>query len=257
MTSPSGWPEHPVHVWTCAVSGPPDGYLRVLSADELDVAERRVGDRAEYVAAHVLLRTALSWWVPRVPPHAWVFVRSPLGRPEIAEPRAYRWLRFNVSHTGGLVACVLAAGTDCGIDVETVRRRTDTDALARRVLSSGEYAGFAGLPDAVRAHRFLQHWVLKEAYAKARGLGLRLPFDACGFLLGPGPLRAELPDAPQPWRFQQWRPTPWHVAALALRGGEGRQPQPVHHGAPPTGAGASSPRSVRIAETTGGGADLR
>lgn len=250
-----------MHVWTRATTALPDRYRSVLSQAERATAARRAGDRVEYVAAHGLLRTALSWCVPDVPPQDWQFIASPNGRPEITEPRAYSWIRFNISHTGGLVACVVAAGTDCGIDVEALRPHADIAALARRVLTARERAEFGeltGLPDAVRTRRFLQHWVLKEAYAKARGLGLRLPFDECGFLLGPGPLRTELPDAPQNWRFQRWQPTPFHVAALALRGGGlGRQPQPVHHGAPPADAGARSPRSSRIAETTGGGADLR
>jgi 4'-phosphopantetheinyl transferase len=254
------------HVWVCSVpalalSGHLAGYPALLSTQENDRASRyrHAVDRESYLAAHGLLRTALSWCEPTVAAQQWRFMTGPYGRPEVASPDPSGWLRFNISHTDGLVGCVVTAASDCGIDVERWDRRTDVMSLTRGVLSVREFTELMDLPAADRGRRFHEHWVLKEAYVKARGLGMHLPLDRCGFLLGGKTVRARLPESTAPWVFDLWRPTSRHVAALALRSLHGASPQPVRHtGSPPLPASrAGSPRSSRIAETTGDGAPLR
>ncbi|MDQ1681084.1 MAG: 4-phosphopantetheinyl transferase [Frankiaceae bacterium] len=211
-----------VHVWTISVTGAaPDD--TALSAGERTRAARFLaeGDRRDYVAAHVLLRRALSSVDPAYAPHEWEFVVGEHGRPELPDRR----IRFNLSHARGVVACVIA-GTDCGIDVE--RLEPERDLPRRRVLTADESAALAALPAAEQPLRYARLWTLKEAYAKARGLGLDLPFDR---------LRVDLTDPPRitdssagapaaDWHCEEWLPTPAHVAALVAAG---RGVRVVHH----------------------------
>lgn len=210
-----------------------------LSEDERERASRFVfeQDRDAYLTAHVLLRGALSSCCPSVEPSAWVFERAGRGRPEIAHPHTDARLRFNISHTRGLAACVVTAGVDCGVDVERIDRRIDVESLGASVLAASEVEVLGALPESARAEYFLRLWALKEAYAKARGLGLALPFNRLAVELGP-PIQIHADTALEPdaaaWQFTSWTPAT-HVAAVAVRGGPATSFRFVKHTTPPRG----------------------
>ena len=160
-----------------------------------------------------------------VDPAAWRFRSGAHGRPEIAAPQSP--LRFNLSHTEGLAACAIADGDNVGIDVENVTRK-HSRRLAERVFSRRERKTLRELPAAEQARRFFELWTLKEAYLKARGLGLSIPPGALSFYRDQaGEWRIEFsasgggaPDqglsGRRPWTFRSWRVGRYHQAALAL-----------------------------------------
>lgn len=174
-------------------------------------------DRDSYLAAHALARFALSWCERTVPPHAWVFEETSNGRPEIAVKGGFPPLRFNISHARHLVACIVTRGLDCGVDVELIERCSDLHDDPRAVLAPAELAKVAGASDTERPTLLCRFWTLKEAYAKALGLGMSLPFDEIAFALfdGYGRLHGDSDE----WHFEQWSPTPTHILAAAVRAG--------------------------------------
>ena len=99
-----------VHVWTIstAEAGTPDRldhYRALLTADEIARGNRflQEADRVRFVVARALVRTMLSRYVP-VPPHTWRLRIEQYGKPEVANlPASAPDLRFNLSHTEGLV----------------------------------------------------------------------------------------------------------------------------------------------------------
>jgi 4'-phosphopantetheinyl transferase len=144
-----------------------------------------------------------------------------MGKPEIADPRADEKWTFNLSHTRGLVACVVARTSRVGIDVEWAERRRSYPALARRVLAPAELRDFEALAAADRKRRFLDYWTLKEAHLKARGTGLRTHLAGLEFRLLPGDGAACVADsAASPvegdWHYLRLRPTPLHLLAVAF-----------------------------------------
>ena len=127
----------------------------MLSGDErARLARLRRGpDRRAFLAAHALVRSALSRYA-EVPPEGWTFAANHWGRPEIAGPGAVPALRISASPTPpGLTACAVALDFDCGVDVEASDRSGDPLKVARRVLSPKELADLEALPvaDAARA----------------------------------------------------------------------------------------------------------
>ncbi|MCY2926549.1 MAG: hypothetical protein NT031_14140 [Planctomycetota bacterium] len=103
-----------VHVWVVRWDGPAQAAVVDAWEELLDDAElarcRRLGEgqaRRQYVAAHGLVRQALSRYAP-VAPRAWRFAPGPGGKPRIVGPADGAGIRFNLSHTHGLAACAVA-----------------------------------------------------------------------------------------------------------------------------------------------------
>lgn len=85
------------------------------------------------------------------------------------------WLHFNVSHAEGLALYALARKRPVGVDLGLFRADLDPAELAPTVLAEQEWATLAALPLGDQQTQFFQRWPAKEAYLKARGVGLSLP----------------------------------------------------------------------------------
>ena len=167
--------------------------------------------RREYLATHALARTALSHAHP-LPPHAWNYSVNAHGKPA---PIPEYGLRFNQSSSAELAVCLVApkgagtgaeVGPEVGIDVEAFSRAEEIVPLAPKVFSLAEREQLNALPAAERPHRALSLWTLKEAYIKARGMGLSLPLRGISFLFGGAQgihleVGAGVDDNPAHWRF--------------------------------------------------------
>ena len=209
-----------------AVSGLSESYRALLAPEELERYRRYLNERArhEYLVTRALVRTVLSRYAD-VPPAAWRFSSNAHGRPEIAGPALpgpeLSKLRFNLSNTNGLVACAVAAGCEIGIDVENLERAGDVMEIAGRFLAPAEAADLRSRPASARPRRFFTYWTLKEAYIKARGLGLSIPLDGFAIdLADPGRVRIAfepgLDDDADRWSFATFRPTGNHLMAVAV-----------------------------------------
>ena len=125
-----------------------------------------------FLVSHALVRTTLSRYL-NLPPEQWTFREGEHGRPEIDPPGDEPHLRFNLSHTLGLVACAVCLDVDCGVDVERLGRVKDMDGVSRRVFTERERVEIGGLADHAKQGRFTDYWSVKEAYIKARGTGFQ------------------------------------------------------------------------------------
>jgi 4'-phosphopantetheinyl transferase len=220
-------PTEEVHVWTVdtvsAGSGRLASYERLLSPDEAArfARFRHDGARTEFLLGRALARTTLSRYVP-VPPEAWRFALGSHGRPDIANlPAGAPALVFNLSHTRGLVACAVTVAREVGVDVEFTGRDITHD-IPGRFFAPDEVRDLRRLPAAEQRPAFFDYWTLKEAYIKARGLGLAIPLHHFAFTRHPDGGRtvrfvAELGDDPGTWQFWQATPDPAHRLALAVR----------------------------------------
>jgi 4'-phosphopantetheinyl transferase len=199
-----------------------------LSPGEIEAcaAFRRPQDRVRAEVARVHLRETLSRYAP-LRPEAWEFVLGEHGKPALANSEGAR-LCFNLSHAQDLVACAVTLDHEIGVDLEDTNREVEFSELAQRVFSPGELAAFGELAPNERATRFFEHWTLKEAYLKARGLGFALDPRNASFEFGEaGRLRARLGSAAgesaQGWWFALLEFDPAHTLALAARNA-GRDP---------------------------------
>jgi len=210
-----------VHVYSACVDplAPYDqASWSLLDRHEQERAGRFVfdRDRAMFVAAHALLRTALSRYAD-VAPHAWRFETNRFGKPSIDPVLGYARLDFNLAHTSGLVACAISRSA-VGIDVEALDRRVDAIEIAGRFFTSGEVAWLSAGPDDQRDLRFLELWTLKEAYLKAVGVGLSHSLNTFGFTVDDGgAIHFDPPEGDiGRWHFELHSPTDRHRLAVAI-----------------------------------------
>ncbi len=193
----------------------------LLSAPECRrlAAFRFERDRTLYLAAHALLRSVLSLYAP-VSPAGWRFRSNPHGKPELDMPDRTYNLQFNLTHTPGLVACVVTNGPDCGIDVEGDLSARDIDGLARRMFAAPEIAVLNALQPSGRVRQFAHFWTLREAYSKALGCGLGglgratwfEPADAGSYRVCTAGR-----DEPASWHCAVMQPSDVHVLSVVFR----------------------------------------
>lgn len=198
-----------------------------LSDDERARAARfhHLSDRWEFVLGRVMARSLLAGRT-NTPASGFTFVENEHGRPEIAAPALDSPLRFNLSHSGGIVACVIGGERQIGVDVERLDRPPVDARVIRRYCSDTEQAALMAMPDTQRHERFLELWTLKEAYVKARGTGLTLPLSKVAFAMGsegPGDVSFNGIDDEARWVFAHTRLEPKHLLAIAAERSPGEQ----------------------------------
>jgi len=209
-------------VWWMKVADVPATLWPSLEA-LLDVGEMaRAGrfksplDSQTYTAAHALGRRLLSWGLGG-DAALWRFTRDELGKPEVVWDRPMPRPRLNLSHTKGLVVVALTLDHDIGIDVESLNRKADALALAKRFFSADEHQMLAQSEPSRRMGDFLSLWTLKEAVVKANGKGVAGQFTAFSIGLAPPSIRFDDTTLdPRQWLLRQWRLEDSHVMALAL-----------------------------------------
>jgi 4'-phosphopantetheinyl transferase len=196
-------------------------YRELLSPAEKEQESRFyfAMDRRRYLITRALTRTVLSRYAP-VHPKEWVFSANAYGRPEIVNAQAGEGgLSFNISHTRSLIVLGVTRGRALGVDVENFRAREAPIDVADRFFAPREVAALAAAPPPRQQYRFFEYWTFKEAYIKARGMGLSLPLDRFSFHYPNDrtvelAIHPELADEPARWQLWQFRPRQEYLVAI-------------------------------------------
>jgi 4'-phosphopantetheinyl transferase len=216
-----------VHVWRAGLDlerPRVQRLARTLSPDETARAARFhfEKDRDRFIASHGLLRSILGRYLG-VAPGDVKFIQGAYGKPALAEPFAIDGIDFNMSHSEAVGLYAFARRRDVGIDVERGRADFATRDVAEKFFSPREVAELFGLPESLQCRAFFNCWTRKEAYIKARGMGLSLPLDQFDVSLLPGE-PAELlhtsgdPTEASRWCLQELNAGAGYAAALAVAG---------------------------------------
>jgi 4'-phosphopantetheinyl transferase len=215
-----------IHLWLAYYDEIADEHLHARYRRLLDTEELRqeprfyfARDRCRYLVTRALVRTVLSRYLP-VSAENWSFSANSYGRPHIAnESVADTDVSFNISHTHSLIVLAVTRAGSVGVDVENcVGRKAPID-IADHYFAPDEVAALRAVPERHQQYRFYEYWTFKEAYIKARGMGLSLPLDKFSFHF-PGDagvelsIQPELADDASRWRLWQFRPRPEYLVAL-------------------------------------------
>jgi 4'-phosphopantetheinyl transferase len=216
-----------VHVWRAWLDLPTarlEQLHRILSEDEKAKAARFYfsKDRDHYTAARGFLRTLLGRYLA-VEPAQIQFSYNQYGKPDLAPGARQTPVRFNLAHSHGLALFAFNRSREIGIDLEWMRPDRATGEIADRFFAPAEAAALRALPAELRPRAFFNCWTCKEAFIKARGLGLFLALDQFVVTLAPDEtpalVRAEGdPNASSRWSLSGLDAAEGYAAAMAVDG---------------------------------------
>jgi 4'-phosphopantetheinyl transferase len=220
-------PDEEVHVWRARLDLPAaelEQLHRVLSPDEQQKAARFhfEKDRQHYTVGRGFLRTILGRYLT-LGPGDLRFSYNSFGKPNLAWNCGNPPLRFNLAHSHGMALFAFNRRRELGIDLESIRPDRATEEIAERFFAVAEVAALRSLPLEARVRAFFDCWTRKEAFIKARGMGLSLQLDKFAVTLRPGEDPALLsvaddPDAPRRWSLRNLEPANGYAAALVVEG---------------------------------------
>ncbi|MDQ2855223.1 MAG: 4'-phosphopantetheinyl transferase superfamily protein [Acidobacteriota bacterium] len=229
----SPWPTPPeqlslevndVHIWRASLEQSPATVAQLrplLSPDEQSRADRFhfERDRRHFTTARAYLRTLLGTYLGMTPQEI-RFSYTEFGKPALAL-ELNQQLKFNLAHSGGLALYGFTRIGEIGIDLEYIRPEFTGREIADRFFSRMEVASLNQLPKTERHQAFFNCWTRKEAFIKAKGLGLSLGLDQFDVTLAPEQAAALLQtrwdekEAAR-WSLMAIEAGPEYAAAVAL-----------------------------------------
>ena len=226
-TGPVKLDEQEVHVWKAQLDVPValiPQYQETLSTEELNKAQQFRFEvlRQRWTVAHAVLRMLLGQYLG-IAPQLLRFHLNAYGKPALAMPEQSNTLQFNLSHSANLALYAFCWQRPVGVDVEYMRTNIPYDQLAQHSFSLQEQTTLLHLSGEQKHQAFYNCWTRKEAYIKARGMGLSLPLDLFDVSLTPGEPTAllhsrESSQEVQRWSMQELTPEPDYAGALVVEG---------------------------------------
>jgi 4'-phosphopantetheinyl transferase len=168
--------------------------------------------RQTYGRAHGFLRGVLATYTELLP-STLLFDTELRNKPILAPPT----LHFNLSYRAEWALLAVSNRYPVGADIEPLAPLRDADALVAELFSEPEQAALCAAEPADWWPLFYTIWTRKEAYAKALGMGLALPFAGFSVLAAEGS-RAPRLLAPAGVQLSTFAVGTEHMGALAALG---------------------------------------
>lgn len=165
-------------------------------------------DRNRFIACHGILRLLLGRSIERAPATLRFDIGSH-GKPALRDSD----LRFNISHSHHLALFAVSRMLTVGCDIEFHDRRFLAEEIPEHFFSPAEVAELRALPAADQGAAFFAGWTRKEAYIKARGVGLSLPLDSFDVSLAAS-AQPPLTRGCEGWSARSFEPVPHCSAAV-------------------------------------------
>ena len=132
--------------------------------------------RKEFLFGRYLLKSVLSEYL-NINPERIILRKNEYGKLFLDEKHHQVNIKFNLSHSDGFVVGVFTLENDVGIDIEKIGKNISN--IVRRFFSLEEKEYINCISNNfLRKHLAYQIWTLKEAYLKAKGIGLNISLNS-------------------------------------------------------------------------------
>ena len=197
-----------IHIWMINLNESKndiDQVKSLLSMDEYLRMERfRHEERRDcFAIAHGALHEILGNYL-NVSPEIINFNYNYHHKPSISTATNRLNLDFNLSHSAELAVIGIARNRRIGVDIERISDDRLSGRIPERFFSLQETRSLRSLPKEQQLTAFFSCWTRKEAYVKARGLGLALPLAEFTVSLAPGEKPALLEMKSDPSEIENW-----------------------------------------------------
>jgi 4'-phosphopantetheinyl transferase len=152
-----------------------------LNQSELEHIERLhfTHDKILYKLSHCMLRWVLSQYL-NLAPEQIEFNINDFGKPRL---KLNSDIFFNISHTNGVAVMAVSKIEQLGIDIEKINSEKEVSKVVSQYFHPEEFNLLEGLATEKKVQTFYTIWTLKEAYIKAKGLGLSIALNKFNFKL--------------------------------------------------------------------------
>ena len=220
--------EDSTHVWAVRLDDPTVDFDResdLLSPDEQARAARFKfeRDRRRYLVAHIALHDILRRYLPSEPSRV-SFDIGANGKPRLPRALASRGVEFNLSHSNEMALLAVCDRREVGVDIEYVKEDFEFQEVAERFFTPREVAAMGGLPASLQRQAFFKCWTSKEAFLKAKGIGLSGALDEVEISLSAAEQVCITADVPG-WSLSELDPMDGYEGALVIAGA----PVPICH----------------------------
>jgi 4'-phosphopantetheinyl transferase len=215
------------HVWRASLDQPADMIAKLtpfLSQDEYQRVMRRYRPvaRDRFIVGRGILRKIISAYLA-LQPGQLRFTYNEYGKPAVSDDQNDCALNFNLAHSAELVLYAVTRGRVVGIDIEYIHDDFATLEIAEHFFSKDEVAALKSLPADQRTIGFFNCWSRKEAFIKAKGMGVSYPLDSFTVSLAPGepPALLKVDDDKREvarWKMYELKPGADYAAALIAAG---------------------------------------
>ncbi|MGB2692924.1 MAG: 4'-phosphopantetheinyl transferase superfamily protein [Thermodesulfobacteriota bacterium] len=172
--------DNQIHIWKVYTDYPSveieSLYKNILSPNERERVDRLrfENDKKRFIISRGQLRKSLSHYL-KVGPADIAFTYNKYGKPRINSEINLEKIKFNASHSKNLVVYAITQNTEIGIDLEYIREVSKADKIVSRYFGEEESKFYYSQPDDKKDLAFFTLWTRKEAYSKAKGMGIGLP----------------------------------------------------------------------------------
>lgn len=164
--------DNTVYIWKIPLNNSEinwNQWLLKLSSDEKKAAMRFQFERhrRRYIIAHVAMREILSTYLNVAVEDVSIRIDQN-GKPYLLNNPIY----FNLSHSHDMALLGVSFHGNIGVDIEFVNSKLDVMGIAERFFSSEEFKQLQDISPENRHLHFYHCWSAKEAFLKAKGLGI-------------------------------------------------------------------------------------
>jgi 4'-phosphopantetheinyl transferase len=132
--------------------------------------------QGRYIVTRYILRALISSCFG-IAPYSMEFETNDYGKPYLRSEARDEKINFNISHSGNLLVLGMCKDFDIGVDVEKIRSRKDLYAVSDKFFSPEENGLVNSFSGKEKLTVFYKLWILKEAYAKAKGIPMMSLLD--------------------------------------------------------------------------------
>lgn len=213
-----------IHIWRIDINNPTVDvdhlFSDILSEDEKKRADRLRSekDKRRFIVSRGLLRENLGSYLGAEPSEI-TFDYNKYGKPDIKPKYNPRNIKFNVSHSANLAIYAISQNREIGVDLEYIREVRTADKIIKRFFTKQETDFYHSQPEGKKNLAFFTLWTRKEAYSKARGMGIGLPLKEFDLNLIPNPRNISSDNKPKSkWSLIDIEINEDYLAALATEG---------------------------------------